>query len=244
MSLDRPILIIETGRPVPQLRRHGSFAHWIRHAARLPRNRAVACNVEAGDALPDSVEGFAGAIISGSPAMVTQRLDWSETTAQWLRDAAEAGLPLFGVCYGHQLLAHAFGGSVGDNPQGREIGTVDVHCEAVAADDRLFRGLLSPFRAQVSHLQTVTSPPTEATVLATSSLDDCQAFRLGDRVWGVQFHPEFSSTITAGYVRARADRIREEGHDPAAILADIGAAPLARQVLRRFVRFADTMRQD
>ena len=57
-----------------------------------------------------------------------------------------------------------------------------------------------------------------------------------------QFHPEFSATITAGYVQARAARIREEGHDPVAILADIGAAPLARQVLRRFVRFADTMR--
>ena len=81
MSLDRPFLIIETGRPVRPLRRHGSFAHWIRHAARLTRDRGVACNVEAGDALPGSVEGFAGAIISGSPAMVTERLDWSEATA-------------------------------------------------------------------------------------------------------------------------------------------------------------------
>src|SRR5690606_4898019 len=137
--------------------------------------------------------------------------------------------------------AHAFGGTVGDNPKGREIGSVDIDCLPAAADDALFGELPASFRAQVSHLQTVLQPPSEAVILASSEKDDCQAFRLGTHVWGVQFHPEFSSTITRGYVRARKGRIGAEGMDAAAILAGVGAAPLARRVLRRFVHVADTM---
>ncbi|WP_438612278.1 glutamine amidotransferase-related protein, partial [Klebsiella variicola] len=47
-----------------------------------------------------------------SPAMVTERLPWSEEAAEWLRQAMAIKLPLFGVCYGHQLLAYALGGEV------------------------------------------------------------------------------------------------------------------------------------
>src|SRR5690606_40095948 len=106
-----PFLIIETGRPVAPMRRHGSFAHWIRVAAGLERDAAVVVDVEGGDALPGR-DGFAGVLVTGSAAMVTERLDWSERAAGWLREAAHAGLPLLGICYGHQLLAHALGGEV------------------------------------------------------------------------------------------------------------------------------------
>ncbi|MBN8262801.1 MAG: gamma-glutamyl-gamma-aminobutyrate hydrolase family protein, partial [Xanthomonadales bacterium] len=120
-----PFLIIETGQPVASMRRHGSFAHWIRVAAGLGRDDAILVDVERGDALPERA-GFAGAIITGSAAMVTERRDWSERSAGWLREAAHAGLPLLGICYGHQLIAHALGGEVGDNPNGREMGTVCI----------------------------------------------------------------------------------------------------------------------
>ena len=58
--------------------------------------------------------------------MVSEREPWSERAAEWLREVAQRGIPLLGICYGHQLLAHALGGRVGANPQGREIGTVEV----------------------------------------------------------------------------------------------------------------------
>ncbi|HEY5849282.1 MAG TPA: glutamine amidotransferase, partial [Lysobacter sp.] len=81
------------------MRRHRGFPHWIRVAAGLEADEAVVVNVEGGQALPGR-EGFAGTIITGSAAMVTERRDWSERSAQWLRDAAQAGMPLFGICYG------------------------------------------------------------------------------------------------------------------------------------------------
>ena len=96
-TFPKPFLILETGQPVPTMRRHGRFPHWIRVAAGLPAEATRVVNVEAGEALPDA-GGFAGVLITGSAAMVTERRDWSERSAQWLRDAAHAGTPLFGIC--------------------------------------------------------------------------------------------------------------------------------------------------
>ena len=129
----KPFLILETGVPIPSLRRHGSFGHWIRVAAGLHARDVRHCHVLDGEALPDAAD-YAGVLVTGSGAMVTERLDWSERTADWLRDAAEAGRPLFGICYGHQLIAHALGGQVDYNPRGREMGTVPVSLHAEAAD--------------------------------------------------------------------------------------------------------------
>jgi GMP synthase (glutamine-hydrolysing) len=238
---DAPFLIVETGQPVASMRRHGGFPHWIRTAAGLPRDAALALDVEAGAALP-SRDGLAGVIVTGSGAMVTERRDWSERSAQWLRDAAHAGLPLFGICYGHQLLAHALGGEVGDNPNGREMGTVGIELSPDAGDDPLFGGLPPRFSAQATHLQSVLRTPPGATVLASSVHDACHAFRWGDAAWGVQFHPEFGTTHMRGYVHARADALAREGRCPRSVSREVAAAPHARRILRRFVRHARGLR--
>jgi len=237
MTSTAPFLIVETGQPVTPMRRHGGFPHWIRTAAGLRRNEAMVVDVERGAVLP-ARDGFAGIIVTGSGAMVTDRHDWSERSAAWLRDAAHAGTPVFGICYGHQLLAHALGGAVGDNPNGREMGTVDVDVHATAADDPLFAGLPPRIRAQATHLQSVLRVPEGATVLAASAQDAVHAFRWGRAAWGVQFHPEFSRLHMRGYVHARREALAREGIDPARVLHGISAAPHARQVLRRFVRHA------
>ncbi|WP_345294546.1 glutamine amidotransferase [Luteimonas vadosa] len=237
MPHPRPLLIIETGKPVPSMRRHRGFPHWIRTAAGVPAREMVAVDVEAGAGLPAHAE-FAGIIVTGSGAMVTERRDWSERTAAWLRDAAHDGAAIFGICYGHQLLAHALGGCVGDNPHGREMGTVPVAMLPAAADDPLFAGLPQPFAAQATHLQAVLRMPEDAVLLATTALDPCHAFRWRERAWGVQFHPEFSGTHMRGYVLARREALAREGFDPLRVLRTVRAAPHARRVLRRFARLA------
>jgi GMP synthase (glutamine-hydrolysing) len=226
-------LLLETGTPLAPLQRHGGFAHWLRVSAGLRRDEAVVCRVAAGEALP-APRGWGGVLVTGSAAMVTERLPWSEATAEWLRRAAEA-TPVLGVCYGHQLLAHAFGGVVGDNPAGREIGTMELELHDAAQSDPLFRGAPRRFHAHTTHLQSVLVPPDGAQVLARSTRDDCQAFRLGERVWGLQFHPEFSTRAMRGYIAGRADALRQEGGDPQALQRGVRAAPWARRVLRRFV---------
>lgn len=239
--MNAPFLIVETGQPLRTLKRHGGFAHWIRVAAGLEADASVVANVERGDALPDRRD-FAGIIVSGSSAMVTDRADWSERAAAWLREAAHDGQSLLGICYGHQLLAHALGGEVADNPAGRESGTVRIDLHPPAAADPLFAHAPTGFMAHTSHVQTVLRAPDGATVLARSQRDGCQAFRWGERAWGVQFHPEFATHHMRGYVAARAEHLRSSGQCPLRISREVSAAPQARALLRRFVRHARQVR--
>ena len=234
----KPLLILEAGRPLDPLRRHGSFGHWIRVAAGLHGREVRHVDVIGGESLPADASGYAGVLITGSGAMVTERADWSERSAEWLREAAHAGVPMFGICYGHQLLAHALGGEVDYNPQGREMGTVALQLHADAAADPLFAGLPERIEAQATHRQSVLKLPPQATVLARSDKDAHQAFRWGESVWGVQFHPEFSTAMMRHYIPARREALGSEGTCHRTLLESVRPAPQARQVLRRFVRHA------
>lgn len=232
-----PFLIVETGQPLRSLRRYGGFPHWIRVAAGLEAQDTVTVNVEQGGRLPRR-NGFAGVIVTGSAAFVTDRAEWSERSADWLCDAVHDGTPTLGICYGHQLLAHALGGEVADNPTGRESGTVAIDLHDHAAEDPLFSALPAKFIAHATHVQTVLRPPEGATVLAKSEQDNCHAFRWREHAWGVQFHPEFATHHMRGYVIARQEHLRSEGRCPKTIARNVTAAPQARKLLRRFVGHA------
>lgn len=229
---------MQTGTTLPALQpRYGDFPEWFRRGLGLRREHIEVARVHAGEALP-APRSVDAVVVTGSGAMVSERLDWSERTAHWLRDAAAAQRPLLGVCYGHQLLAHAFGGQVDYNPRGREIGTVEIECLPAAGDDALLRGAPPRFRAHATHLQSVLRAPPGAVVLARSALDDSQVLRFAPRVWGVQFHPEFNVAHIRGYLHERREVVAAEGLDAAALTRAVNAAPHARQLLRRFVRIA------
>ena len=130
--MSRP-LIVKAGQTLPEIRAlRGDFEDWIAAGMRLSRSEVGVVDVCAGESLPDPATPSC-IVVTGSSSMVTDREPWSEQTAQWLRRAVEADAPILGICYGHQLLAHALGGVVGDNPQGREVGTVEVALRPEAA---------------------------------------------------------------------------------------------------------------
>jgi GMP synthase (glutamine-hydrolysing) len=231
-------LIVQTGSTLPELRaRRGDFPHWFQRGIGLPRARFSVVRADAGQPLP-ATTAHAGVIVTGSPAMVSERLDWSERTADWLRQAVQARVPLLGVCYGHQLLAHALGGSVDYHPIGREVGTVGIECLPAAVDDVLLGAAPARFLAHASHRQSVLALPAGAVALARSAHDPHHAVRYAPNAWGLQFHPEFSVEVMRGYLR----------HGAAGALTDCRAsccdrrvgvpAPHARHLLRRFRDFA------
>ena len=205
------------------------------HMTRFP---AVVADVSEGESLPNPEE-TAGVVITGSHAMVTDHHEWSENTAAWLQDAFAVHVPILGICYGHQLLAYALGGRVGDNPKGREVGTVEVYRTEEAAGDRLLREPETALKAQVSHSQTVLSLPPEATRLAYSDLDANQAFVFGERVWGLQFHPEFDADIMRAYIQYNRDKLVREKRDPDTILMNCRETPESSSILRRFAGLLD-----
>ena len=235
----KPFLIIETGKPVPTLKRQGGFPDWIRVASGIHVRDVKVCNVADGDTLPDA-KGFSGVLVTGSGTMVTERRDWSERSAEWLNDAAHKGQHIFGICYGHHLLAQTLGGKVDFNPKGREMGTIEVSLHEHAKTDALFADIPAAFDAHSTHVQSVLTAPGDAVVLAYSDKDDCQAFRWKDNVWGVQFHPEFSTEHMREYIHVRRMALIQEGSEPKAMRKAVSAAPHARKLLRNFVQHAQS----
>jgi GMP synthase (glutamine-hydrolysing) len=232
----KPVLIIRTGRAPDAIRaRHGDFPHWFRLGARLHPRQLQIIDVAAGEALPLPRE-VAGAIITGSAAMVTAREPWSERTAGWIRDAMDIELPLFGVCYGHQLMAHALGGRVDYLPGGREIGTQSIELSLNPAHDPLAASLPASFRAHTTHEQSVLEPPIGAIVLARSARDPHQLLRYGPRALSTQFHPEFNADVMRAYIRRKHADMRREGADPQQVFSAVAATPIARRLLRQFSR--------
>lgn len=231
-----PVLIIRTGNaPAPIRGRHGDFPHWFRIATGLSRERVREIDVVAGEPLPAPGE-VAGAFITGSAAMVTERAAWSERTAGWIRAAMDRGLPMFGVCYGHQLMAHALGGRVDYLPGGREIGTLPIERIAGAHDDPVVGALPERFRAHTTHEQSVLEPPAGSRVLARSARDPHHLLRYGPNALSVQFHPEFNAEIMRAYIHRKRHDMRREGSDARRIYAAVNPTPIARKLLRSFAR--------
>lgn len=232
MAMSR-LLLIQTGEaPAAIHARLGGFTDWFGAAMRLSPAELQVVRVDAGEPLPPAAT-VAGAVITGSGAMVTDRLYWSERTAAWIRDAMRAGTPMFGVCYGHQLMAHALGGEVGWLPAGREIGTASITRAAHATGDGV-DGLPAVFPAHTTHRQTVLQPPAGAEVLARSALDPNHLLRYAPGVLSSQFHPEFTASRMRAYIEARAGDLRAEGLDPDVLAAAVQETEAARGLLEHF----------
>jgi len=170
--------------------------------------------------------------------MVSHREDWSERAGSWLLKAVDEGIPTLAVCYGHQLLAQAMGGTVGPNPNGRQIGTREVRLTADASDDLLFAGFPGQFAAQTSHVESVLELPATAVRLAEIDVDPNYAYRISEKAWGIQFHPEFSSEATREYIKARSELLSAEGLDPRQLHDDVKDTPLAHALIKRFAELA------
>jgi GMP synthase (glutamine-hydrolysing) len=231
------MLIVKTGTARTALDdTDGDFEDWIARGLGRP---VQVCSVFEGETLPAPHETN-GVVVTGSAAMVSDREPWADGTAEWLRDAVETGVPILGICYGHQLLAHALGGRAGPNPRGREIGTVDLSLTDAAANDPLFSEMPTRIDVQATHLECVIELPPSARLLASSSLDPHHAFRvLGRPVWGVQFHPEFSAAITRAYIEAKRHDIQAEGLDPNHLLTGVRETRWGGDILARFAKLAD-----
>lgn len=228
------VLLLQVGHTFEEVVAvRGDYDRWFRQGLELSEEALEVRRVYDGAPLPTHFD-YAGIVVTGSAAMVTDREPWSEATAEYLREAVHRELPVLGVCYGHQLLAHAFGGLVGYNPVGRNIGTVSVKLSDAARSDALLQGFESALNVHVSHSQRVLQLPAEAVLLGSCERDSYHAFRIGARAWGFQFHPEFSADTVRDYIRIRSETIAAEGLDPEALIAAVREEPDGKQVLLRF----------
>ena len=234
----RPLLIVKLGEAHDQIRtRLGDFDEWIAAGLHSAGAHTITVDPRAGQVLPDPTE-VAGIVITGSHAMVTHRDDWSVALMPWLVRAVEVETPLLGICFGHQILAQALGGTVDNHPGGVEIGTLTIQRNANSEDDALLGGLPESFDAQSVHWQSVRTLPPGAVLLAGTAFEPHHAYRIGPCAWGVQFHPEFSDEVLRAYLDRLGPELAREGKDAARIAAGLHPAPLASSLLPTFARFA------
>lgn len=247
------LTIVKTGDTLPPIiERWGDFDRMFLSAMPELGLLPEVLEVHRGAELPapGDVEAV---IITGSPASVTRREPWAERLAAWAREVVAEERFLLGVCYGHQLLAHAIGGEVVESRAGYEVGTIDVELTDPGLEDPLLGAVARgsrrvPFHS--THQDAVTTLGGGAVVLARTDRTPIQAFRVGPRAWGVQFHPEMTGGILRAYVEGRAQVIRDDARRrdlaPEAELervrASIAETPHGPRLLQRFIELARSPR--
>lgn len=151
--------------------------------ARRVRELNVYCEIHPFNKIPELDASVRGVILSGSPFSVRD-----EKAPKPDLTAIKGRLPLLGVCYGAQYLAHFYGGEVQSAPS-REYGRAML--TVVEPSDPLMQGVPSPTQVWMSHGDTITSVPDTYRVIASTEDVRYATFRIeGERSWGIQFHPE------------------------------------------------------
>jgi GMP synthase (glutamine-hydrolysing) len=235
----KKLLIIKTGTTFPTIRkRYGDFEDHILRQLEFPKEDVVVAPVYSDKILPN-LQDVSAIIITGSHSMVTDQDDWSIALASWLRGIRNLAIPILGICYGHQLLAHAFGGSVAYHPRGEEVGSVSINLTAAGKQDSLLGILPETFLGYVSHAQTVVTLPQGAKTLAKNNFESHHSFVIQDQIWGVQFHPEFNQGITSSYIELKGEKLVKEGRNVEFSTGLVEEHDYGKKLLLQFIKLAD-----
>jgi GMP synthase-like glutamine amidotransferase len=168
--------------------------------------------------MPSAPGGYAGLIVMGGPMSANDSREHAfiEETMALIPAFAAARRPVLGVCLGAQVIARTYGGEVYRMPN-LEAGYVEMTLTGAAGEDPVFAGLPSRFNAFHTHYESVRNV-AGATVLASGGASPVQAFRTGERVYGLQFHPEATIDIARDWVRKFGEAF---GRDEPRLLTDL-----------------------
>ncbi len=162
-----------------------------------------------------ALESYDGIAITGSSLHIYSGGNAILRQIDLVRAAFTTGTPLFGSCWGLQVITAAAGGQVRRNPKGREIGFGrSIRLTAVGRQHPMYAGKLDVFNAPTVHLDEVETLPPGATVLATNAVSAVQAAEIrtnGSVAWAVQYHPEYPLRELAAVVRRIGVHLVEEG---------------------------------
>jgi GMP synthase-like glutamine amidotransferase len=185
-----------------------------------------------GAPVPD-VAAYAGLIFLGGPMSANDELAYLRQEMDWIAQATAGDRPVLGICLGAQLMARSLGARVYRNPA-KEIGWFDLHFTPDAAHDTLFTGLETSLVFQW-HGETFDLPPG-AEWLASSIRCRHQAFRVGTRQYGLQFHLEVTPAMIADWClqEENCGDVRELDGPVAAHRHSVESARLSELVFSRW----------
>jgi len=180
-------------------------------AALLPEARFAYYRAHEG-ALPASPNACDAWLCTGSRYSAYDTMPWVGALAQFIRDLHVLKKPFVGICFGHQMLAHALGGEVAKAENGWGVGVLPM--EIVSSEP-----WMQPPRAEVliqhMHQDQVQRLPPGSVVLGRSAHCEIGMFRVGETMLGIEGHPEFTPEFSEALIRARRERIGTERSDAA-----------------------------
>lgn len=178
---------------------------------------AICYPADPGARLPaaDSLEAYDGIAITGSGLHIYDSGPEVVRQIEFVRAALASGTPLFGSCWGLQVITMAAGGSVRRNPKGREIGFGrGIRLTEAGRRHAMYAGKLEVFNAPTVHLDEVETMAPGTTVLASNAMSVVQSVEIrgnGSVAWAVQYHPEYPLRELAVIVRRTSARLIDEG---------------------------------
>ncbi|MFG3594849.1 type 1 glutamine amidotransferase [Bradyrhizobium sp. RDI18] len=206
------ITIIEIGLVSPKNRElHGSYPQMFERMIGAADATVIfnTVSISAGEPLPD-IEELEAILITGSSAGVYDPFDWITPLEEFVRMAHDKQVPMVGVCFGHQLIAQALGGTVRKSEKGWGIGR---HVYDVAPSNGLIEG--QRIALACSHQDQVVTPPAGTkTILSSDFTPHAGLLYAGGTTLSVQPHPEFS----VGFALACCEMARK-GDAPDSLVA-------------------------
>jgi GMP synthase-like glutamine amidotransferase len=219
---------------------------WTEFAARHPRDRdrfpalihgvrpeyrLSLYDVPLGE-VPATLNGFDGIVIGGSPASVHDDAPWIAGLEELVRAAFAAGIPMFGACFGHQIIAKALGGQVGDNEGPFVMGVAQTHFTAPPA----WMADAGKVYLAAAHGEQVTRLPDGAKVIGSADGCEVAAYSIGNKVFCTQHHPEigpeFLAALVAEYAPKLPPEVAQASKDSLALTND--GAKFAEYIARFF----------
>jgi GMP synthase-like glutamine amidotransferase len=201
------LTIVEVGRPPEPIAadfpRYPAMVEALL-APHLPMLICETVSLVDGDALPSPHE-IEAVLITGSPVGVYDPVAWIEPLKAWIVANAAAQVPQVGICFGHQIMAEAFGGYAHKAPQGWGLGRHDYAVVANQAVNQAWATTLpANLSLAVSHQDQVLTAPASARVLASSEFTPHAAL-IYDHAPALSFqgHPEFCRHFADALIRSR-----------------------------------------
>ena len=154
--------------------------------------------------LPKSPQDCDAWLCTGSQYSVYEKRDWIETLSDFIRGIQKTGAPFVGICFGHQMLAHALGGEVAKSKHGWGVGVLKVE---ILKQEPWMQPPLAEVRIHHMHQDQVQRLPPGAVILGRSDHCEIGMFRAGASMLGIEGHPEFTVQFSEALIRSRSERI-------------------------------------
>lgn len=159
--------------------------------------------------LPENLECDAY-LITGCKLSVYDDLPWIRELAEFVAKAIAAKKKILGICFGHQLIAHFFGGHVGPADVGWAVGVQTSDVVQTKIWMQSTRGLTTKLHLVSSHKDQVQQLPDGAEIFASSDFCPVSGFTLGDEVLTIQGHPELSAEYSRALMGVRRQLLGEQ----------------------------------